>query len=201
MRTIFVLPRKILGIQYRKLNAMDNADSSPALTFPNVPDDFCPTGNWQNVFQAFIDEVLSNGTILVPGLGDVTPQEINQINQTLADQQNQIDALDTRVDTIETDVTNLTTEINNIPLIKVRYGVIEGIVVGDTTTIGVTFNIPLPTNNYGISLTPIYASGTPLSTPLYTIVSQNTAGFTMRVDNNIPEITSVNWMAVHSSTP
>ena len=46
---------------------MDNADSSPAITFPNVPDDFCPTGNWQNVFQVFIQHVLSNGTILVPG--------------------------------------------------------------------------------------------------------------------------------------
>jgi hypothetical protein len=173
---------------------MDNQDSSPALTFPNVPDDFCPTGNWQNVFQAFIDEVLTNGTINVPGLGDVTPQQVQQINETLADQQTQITALDTRVDTLETTVAA-------IPTVKVRYGTLTPIAAGDTTSIGVTFSSPLPSAVYGISLTPIYGSGTPASTPLYTIISQNTAGFTVRVDNNIAEITSLNWMAVHTSQP
>jgi hypothetical protein len=173
---------------------MDNQSSSPALTFPNVPDDFCPTGNWQNVFQVFIDEVLSNGTINVPGLGDVTPQQVAQINEDLADQQTQITALDTRVDTLET-------TIAAIPTVKVRYGTQTGIAAGDTTSIGITFSSPLPSVVYGISLTPIYGSGTPLTTPLYTIISQNTAGFTFRVDNNIAEITSLNWMAVHTSQP
>jgi hypothetical protein len=169
---------------------MDNQSSSPALTFPNVPDDFCPTGNWQSVFQQFIDEVLTNGTINVPGLGDVTPAQVAQINEDLADQQTQISALDTRVDALELN-----------PTIRVRYNTVTGIITGDTASIGVTFSSPLPSAVYGISLTPIYASGTPLTTPLYTIVSQNTAGFTFRVDNNIAEITSLNWMAVHSSTP
>jgi hypothetical protein len=194
MRTIFVLPREILGLQYRQLNAMDNQDSSPALTFPNVPDDFCPAGNWQNVFQVFIDEVLSNGTINVPGLGDVTPQQVAQINQTLADQQTQISAN-------TTNIANLTTQVNAIPVVKVRYGTLTGISSGDTTSIGVTFSSALPSAIYGISLTPIYGSGTPLTTPLYTIITQNTAGFTVRVDNNIAEITSLNWMAVHTSQP
>jgi hypothetical protein len=173
---------------------MDNQSSSPALTFPNVPDDFCPTGNWQNVFQVFIDEVLTNGTINVPGLGDVTPAQVAQINEDLADQQSQISALDTRVDTLETTVAAIQT-------IKVRYGTQTGIAAGDTTSIGITFSSALPSAVYGISLTPIYGSGTPLTTPLFTIVSQNASGFTIRVDNNIAEITSLNWMAVHSSTP
>jgi hypothetical protein len=167
---------------------MDNADAAPAITFPNVPDDFCPTGNWQNVFQQFIDEVLTNGTILVPGLGDVTPQQIAQINQDLANQQNEIDALETRVTALE-------------PAVNVRYGVYSPLAPDDTASIGITFSSPLPTAAYGISLTPIYASGLPLTTPLYTIISQNTAGFTFRVDNNIAQITSLNWMAVHTSTP
>ena len=193
MRTIFVLPRALLGLQYRKL-AMDNSESSPAITFPNVPDDFCPVGNWQNVFQTFIDEVLANGTINVPGLGDVTPSQIAQINEDLADQQTQITALDTRVDTLETTVAT-------IPTVKVRYGTQTGIAAGDTTSIGVTFSSPLPTAVYGISLTPIYGSGTPALTPLFSIISQNVSGFTFRVDNNIAEITSLNWMAVHTSQP
>lgn len=137
---------------------------------------------------------MSNGTINVPGLGDVTPQQVQQINEDLADQQTQISALDTRVDTLETTVAA-------IPTVKVRYGTLSPIAAGDTTSIGVTFSSPLPSAVYGISLTPIYGSGTPLTTPLYTIISQNTAGFTVRVDNNIAEITSLNWMAVHSSTP
>jgi hypothetical protein len=194
-----VLPREILELQYRQLTInhyrlTDNQSSSPALTFPNVPDDFCPTGNWQNVFQVFIDEVLTNGTINVPGLGDVTPAQVAQINEDLADQQSQISALDTRVDTLETTVAA-------IPTVKVRYGTQTGIAAGDTTSIGITFSSPLPSAVYGISLTPIYGSGTPLTTPLFTIVSQNASGFTIRVDNNIAEITSLNWLAVHTSQP
>jgi len=169
---------------------MDNQSSSPALTFPNVPDDFCPTGNWQNVFQVFIDEVLTNGTINVPGLGDVTPAQVAQINEDLADQQSQISALDTRVDALELN-----------PTIIVRYGTLTGILPNDTTSTGIPFSSPLPSAVYGISLTPIYGSANPASTPLFTIISQNASGFTIRIDNNIPEITSLNWMAVHSSTP
>ena len=193
MRTIFVLPREILGLQYRQLNAMDNQDSSPALTFPNVPDDFCPAGNWQNVFQVFIDEVLSNGTINVPGLGDVTPQQIAQINEDLADQQTQITALDTRVDTLETTVAA-------IPTVKVKYGTVTGVPTGDSIQT-VSF-AALPAATYGVSITPI-CNATILvqPTPLFSLVagSKTTTGFSIRIENNIAEITSVDWMAVHTS--
>ena len=172
---------------------MDNQDSSPALTFPNVPDDFCPAGNWQNIFQIFIDEVLSNGTINVPGLGDVTPQQIQQINEDLADQQTQISALDTRVDTLETTV-------GAIPVVNVRYGTVTSVVTGDSVR---TVSFPvLPTATYGISITPI-CNATILAqpTPLFSLVagSKTTTGFSIRIENNIAEITSVDWMAVHTS--
>lgn len=172
---------------------MDNQSSSPALTFPNVPDDFCPTGNWQNVFQVFIDEVLSNGTILVPGLGDVTPAQINQINQTLADQQNQISAN-------TTNITNLTTQVNAIPVVKVRYGTITGLPTLDSIQT-VTF-AALPSASYGVSITPICnATIGAQATPLFAMVngSNTTTGFSIRIENNIAEITSVDWMAVHTS--
>ena len=172
---------------------MDNQDSSPALTFPNVPDDFCPAGNWQNVFQVFIDEVLSNGTINVPGLGDVTPQQIAQINEDLADQQTQITALDTRVDTLETTVAA-------IPTVKVKYGTVTGVPTGDSIQT-VSF-AALPAATYGVSITPI-CNATILvqPTPLFSLVagSKTTTGFSIRIENNIAEITSVDWMAVHTS--
>jgi hypothetical protein len=185
---------KLLTINHYRLT--DNQDSSPALTFPNVPIDFCPTGNWSEILQEFIDVVLVNGTINLPGLGDVTPEQIAQINETLADQQNQIDALeaegvalDARIDVLESN-----------PVVKVRSGNVA-VASGDTTTLGISFSSVLPTNVYGVSLTPVYASGTPLTTPLFSLVtgSKTTAGFTVRVDNNIAEITSLDWMAVHTS--
>jgi hypothetical protein len=163
---------------------MDNQDSSPALTFPNVPDDFCPVGNWQNVFQQFIDEVLSNGTILVPGLGDVTPAEINQINETLADQQNQIDALDEQVG----------------PLVTVRYGVITGVPTADSIQT-VSF-ADLPDANYAVCITPICgATIGAAATPLFALNtgSKTTTGFSIRVENNIAGITSLDWMAIHTA--
>jgi hypothetical protein len=168
---------------------MDNQSSSPALTFPNVPDDFCPTGNWQNVFQVFIDEVLTNGTINVPGLGDVTPQQVAQINQTLADQQNQITALDTRVDALE-------------PAVKVRRGVITGVPTDDSIQTASFASNLLPDANYAVSITPICGSSISTSaTPLFSLNSgsKTTAGFSIRVENNISNITSIEWMAVHTS--
>ena len=173
---------------------MDNTDSSPALTFPNVPDDFCPAGNWQNVFQTFIDEVLSNGTINVPGLGNVTPAQIAQINETLASQQNQISAN-------TTNITNLTTQVNAIPVVNARYGTVTGVLPSDSVRT-VTFLTPLPTANYGISITPVCNSSIAAQpTPLFSlnVGSKLTTGFSIRIENNIAEITSVDWMAVHTS--
>jgi len=175
---------------------MDNQDSSPALTFPNVPIDFCPTGNWSEILQEFIDVVLVNGTINVPGLGDVTPEQIAQIEEDLADQQNQIDALeaegvalDARIDVLESN-----------PVVKVRYGTITSVVTGDSVRT-VTF-AALPSTSYGVSITPICNATIGASaTPLFALVdaSKTTTGFSIRVENNISQITSVDWMAVHTS--
>lgn len=165
---------------------MDNQDSSPAIIFPNVPIDFCPSGNWSEILQQFIDTVLSNGTINIPGLGDVTPEEIAAINLELTNQQNEIDALDTRVTELEDN--------------SIRFGTITGVATGDSVRT-VTFTA-LPSVNYGISITPI-ASATigAQATPLFALngASKTTTGFSIRIENNIAEITSVDWMAVHTS--
>ena len=174
---------------------MDNQSSSPALTFPNVPDDFCPTGNWQNVFQVFIDEVLTNGTINVPGLGDVTPAQVAQINEDLADQQTQISAN-------TTNITNLTTQVNAIPVINIRRGVVTGVPPDDSTPTVSFATDPLPDVNYAVSITPICGSSISTSaTPLFSLNagSKLTTGFSIRVENNISQITSIEWMAIHTS--
>jgi hypothetical protein len=168
---------------------MDNESSSPQLLFPNVPDDFCPSGNWQEVLQQFIDTVLNNGTINVPGLGNVTPQEIQSINNQLSSQQNQITAIGSRVTTLEGN-----------PVVTVRRGVVSGVSTGDSVQT-VSFSA-LPGTNYGISITPICGATIGTSaTPLFALNSgsKTTTGFSIRVENNISQITSIEWMAVHTS--
>ena len=154
---------------------MDNADSSPALTFPNVPDDFCPTGNWQNVFQAFIDEVLSNGTINVPGLGDVTPAQITAINTELQSQQNQIDALEG-------------------DLVRVRTGT-AGISDGDSTE-AISFS-SLPSANYGVSIQPVGTATSAAAGKYILATGQTTTGFTIQINDNPSTVTTLRWTAIH----
>jgi hypothetical protein len=175
---------------------MDNQSTSPQLIFPNVPSDFCPTGDWSEVLQQFIDTTLANGTINVPGLGDVTPAEITEINNQLSSQQLQIDSLDTRVDALDTRVDALELK----PVVKVRYGTIAGVPAADSVQT-VSF-ADLPDANYGVSITPICGATIGTSaTPLFSLNSGSKTqnGFSIRVENNIAQITSIDWMVVHTS--
>jgi hypothetical protein len=157
---------------------MDNQDSSPQIIFPNVPDDFCPSGNWTEVLQAFIDEVLANGTINVPGLGDVTPQEIEDINNELTALQNQIDALSQ---------------------VQVKRGTVTGLATGDSV-VPVTFTSAFPDAQYAVALTPRIAANTASASPAFLLQtgSKTSSGFSIVVENNIAAITEVEWVAIRS---
>jgi hypothetical protein len=173
---------------------MDNESSSPQIQFPNVPDDFCPTGNWQEVLQQFIDIVLSNGTINVPGLGDVTPAQIQTINAELASQQNQIDALDS-------DITALDTRVDALEELKIQRGNITG-VADDDSTQAVTLSTAFPSANYNVLLTPIIpGGGIGANAPIIGIQAgtQTASGFTISIQNNgtAPNIDVIDWMAIH----
>lgn len=163
---------------------MDNQSSSPQLIFPNVPDDFCPTGNWTEIFQQFIDIVLANGTIDVPGLGNVTPGEIESINEQLDDLKNQIDALEE---------TTLYT------------GTWTGIASGDQT-FAVVFSTGFSDTNYAISLTPeIPTAGISNTAPIIGILAatKSPSGFTISIQNNgagTDTIATIHWSAIRSVT-
>lgn len=158
---------------------MDNQDSSPALIFPSVPDDFCPSGNWSQVFQQFSDVVLASGTVNIPGLSDVTPQQIQTINAYLQDLQNQINVLATT---------------------QVRQGVITGLSVGDQT-ITITFATAMPSDNYTVCFTPHSNTGGANQSPIFAVQtgSQTITGFTVFIDNNVATVTQVDWIAIHSA--
>lgn len=85
---------------------MDNLQSSPQIQVPNVPADFCPKGDLRYIFQQFVDIVLKNATLSIPGIGDVTPGQIAEIENELASLQNQIDANTLLFRYGEFDVTN-----------------------------------------------------------------------------------------------
>lgn len=156
---------------------MDNQSSSPQLIFPNVPDDFCPTGNWTEIFQQFIDIVLANGTIDVPGLGDVTPSQIEEINTELTNLQNQIDAIPDNI---------------------IEFG--EVAVGSSDAQYSVTLTTTMPDTNYGIIFTPVSATGTNPSARCYLVNGTKTVGgFSFMVESAEVHTTFVQWMAIHST--
>ncbi len=158
---------------------MDNQDSSPALIFPSVPDDFCPSGNWTQVFQQFSDIVLASGTVNIPGLADVTPQQIQTINAYLQSLQDQV---------------------NVLAITQVRQGVITGLVVGDQT-ITITFATAMPSDNYTVAFTANASTGGSTQAPIFAIQtgSRTISGFTVFIDNNVATVTQVDWVAIHSA--
>jgi hypothetical protein len=158
---------------------MDNQDSSPALIFPSVPDDFCPSGNWTQIFQQFSDVVLASGTVNIPGLSDVTPQQIQTINAYLQSLQDQVNVLATT---------------------QVRQGIITGLVAGDQT-ITITFATAMPSDNYTVAFTPVTNTGGATQAPIFAIQtgSQTITGFTVFIDQNVATVTQVDWVAIHSA--
>ena len=158
---------------------MDNQDSSPALIFPSVPDDFCPVGNWTQVFQQFSDIVLASGTVNIPGLSDVTPQQIQTINAYLQSLQDQVNVLATT---------------------QVRQGTITGLTAPDST-VTITFATAMPSDNYTVAFTPVTNAGGSASAPIFAVQtgSQTISGFTVFIDNNVASITTLDWVAIHSA--
>jgi len=118
----------------------------------------------------------------VPGLGDVTPQQIQEIKDALQLLQNEIDILS------ET---------------QVRQGVVSGIGINDTSH-AVVFTNAMPSDNFTVALTPrIAASSGSASYPTLLIQSgsKSVTGFTFFCENNgSPAIISeVEWVAIHSA--
>lgn len=160
---------------------MDNISTSPSIIFPNVPQDFCPSGNWTQVLQLFIDEVLSNGTIDVPGLGDVTPQKIQELENEIQDLQNQINAISGGASIREGAITTIGTGNNTYPVV---------------------FSSPMPDNTYSVSITPrasgIISGATGFPYFMVQVGSKTANGFTIIVQDGISQITEIEWIAIHT---
>ena len=149
---------------------MQNQSSPAQLLFPTVPSNYCPEGTWSDILNSFIQLYLNNGTINIPGLGQVTPQQIETINQNIQNLQNEYDAL----------------------AVNVQSGTISSPTPGLNI---VTFTKAMPNTNYIITAYFVSASGT-TSVPSYSwsIIdgSQTTTGFQI-VLPALSYYTKVNW--------
>jgi hypothetical protein len=172
------------------LFTMDNQDSNPQIIFPNVPDDFCPSGDWRNIFQTFIDTVLANGTVNIPDLSDLSPEAIAQLTTDVSNLQTEVNDIQADIVTIEANITALQSR----PIITVRTGVIDTI----TSSINVAF-AALPSATYGVAITPI-GTATSVAAGKYILqTGQTSTGFTILVNDNPATVTKLQWTATHTN--
>ena len=149
---------------------MQNQSSPAQLLFPTVPNNYCPEGKWSDIFNSFIQLYLNNGTVNIPGLGQVTPAQIATINQNIQNLQNEYNAL----------------------AVNVKSGTISSPTSGLNL---VTFSSAMPNTSYIITAYFVSASGTTATpTSSWSIVdgSQATTGFSILLPA-VTNYTKVNW--------
>jgi hypothetical protein len=78
---------------------MQNQSSPAQLLFPTVPANYCPEGKWSDILNSFIQLYLNNGTVNIPFLNQVTPQQITSLQQSILTIQNQLNAVNYQVGT------------------------------------------------------------------------------------------------------
>jgi uncharacterized protein YlxW (UPF0749 family) len=171
---------------------MDNQDSNPQIIIPNVPDDFCPSGDWRNIFQTFVDTVLANGTVNIPDLSDISPAAIVQL-------QTDVTNLQTDVSTLQGDVINLQTDVTALqsrPIVTIRTGIIA--VAAGNSTINITF-AAVPSAGYGVVITPV-GTATAVAAGKYILqTGQTSTGFTILVNDNPATVTEIRWTVIHTN--
>jgi hypothetical protein len=156
---------------------MQNQASPAQLLFPTVPNSYCPSGDWASIFNSFITLYLNNGTVNIPFLNEVTPQQITSLQQSLLEIQNKLNAVNWQAGQIS--VTPATT---------------SGTAV--TSTVAVTLPTAINSANYNISGYFTYPSGgTDTGLATWGIVSGSitTTGFTVWFSNESTAITSFTW--------
>jgi hypothetical protein len=147
---------------------MDNLSSPVQILAPTIPNSWCPSGDWAAIFNSYNQLFLNNSTVNIPYLNQVTPQQIQTINQNILNLQNQISAFAGQSGTISSPVAGLNT---------------------------VTFATPMPTSTYQILAYFVSASGTTSAVgSTYSIIanSQTTTGFSI-VLPTVTNYTAVNW--------
>ena len=159
---------------------MQNQSSPVQILSPVIPSSWCPSGSFADIFNSYNQLYLNNSTVNIPGLNQITPQQIQTINQNIQNLQNTINAFAGR-----------TGSISPLPGINAQ-------------VTPIAFSTPMPNANYQIYIefqsSTATASGS--TSQYWSIVSgtKTVNGFTLRtqyVGNDA--ITAINWQV--SSIP
>ena len=94
---------------------MDNQSSPAQLLFPTIPSTYCPEGTWADVLNSFITLYLNNGTVNIPYLNEVTPQQITALQTSVLTLQNQLNAVSLQSGTISSITTGFGTYVVTFP--------------------------------------------------------------------------------------
>jgi len=151
---------------------MQNQSSPAQLLFPTVPANYCPEGKWSDILNSFITLYLNNGTVNIPFLNEVTPEQITQLQQSILTIQNTLNAVTPQTGTISSITNGLGTYV-------------------------VTFPSAMPSANYTINIT-FVATGTPTTTTMdWSLANgtQTTTGFTFysNINTTTDKITQIIW--------
>lgn len=151
----------------------DNTPSAPNLVPPVISAAFCPSGTpgeiFNQLFQIYVPQILVN----LPGIENLNPATIAEIQAQIAIMQNQIALL-------QKYSRNGTGSLNN----------------GDTT-VPVTFATPVTDNLYNVTILPISDSGAETDPFSWAILanSKTTAGFSIRFVDIPNTVQSFYWCA------
>jgi len=151
---------------------MQNQSSPAQLLFPTVPASYCPEGKWSDILNSFITLYLNNGTVNIPFLNQVTPEQITSLQQSILTIQNNLDAVTPQTGTI-TSITN------------------------GLGTYVVAFPTAMPNANYTINIS-FVATGTPTTTTMNWSLAtgtQTTTGFTFysNINTTTDKISQIIW--------
>ena len=152
---------------------MQNQSSPAQLLFPTVPNNYCPEGKWSDIFNSFIQLYLNNGTVNIPGLGQVTPAQIATINQNIQNLQNEYNAL----------------------AVNVQQGT-QTVAGSSSTYYTITFGTPMPNTNYAVIVEPQTSTTSGIANNWsWAIIasSKTTTQFQIYFYNPTSSITVFNW--------
>jgi len=149
---------------------MDNQSSPAQLLFPTVPNSYCPSGDWAAIFNSFISLYLNNGTVNIPFLNQVTPQQITTLQQNVLTIQNQLNAVNWQTGTVT--------------------------VAANTSPQTFTINLPTPINSASYNISGYFnlTAGTADAQASWGVIGSPTASsFQIWILSNNTEITKFTW--------
>ena len=156
---------------------MNNQSSPVQILSPVIPNSWCPSGSFADIFNSYNQLYLNNSTINIPFLNEVTPQQITDLQQSILTINNQLSAVNYQTGTVT----------------------IQAVATAQTFTI----TIPTAMSTSGYQITGFFTptAGTSTTTSSWGVVNgtQTTTSFKIWVFNPVAnsDITTFTWQVAN----